>query len=128
MFGAAVTLIALSLAPSIGSAHGTHEYGSRGAVTHSAPPADGVQANKAAEIIHAELTSVSSGHTHAHLIPGCTGHCCCGAPCTACCAVAVTAVAHPSPPTGHALVRLPDSNALWALHPDGLRRPPRFFA
>jgi hypothetical protein len=119
LLGAAMILIALSLAPSVASAHAGHDHG-------SAPVASDTQPSKG--VSHTEAASTSIANFDAHLPRGCTGQCCSSAPCTACCAVAAATVSQPSPPLGHVIMGLRNPDRLWQLHPDGLRRPPRFFA
>ena len=123
LLGAAMVLIALSLAPSVASAHAGHDHGNG-----SVPVASDPQPAKGAAGPRLELASASTSQVDARLPSGCAGQCCSSAPCTACCAVAAVTVCEPIPPLGRVVVGLRDPDRLWQLHPDGLRRPPRFFA
>ena len=127
LIGAAFVLIALSLAPSIAVAHAGHDHGGRTALTHAAP-GDHARSSNDAAATHMEFASAAISDFQTRVLLDCAGQCCCGVPCTACCAVAVPAVFEPSPPLGRAPIPLWNRSLVWQLHPDGLRRPPRSLA
>jgi hypothetical protein len=108
--GAAAVMVVLLLAPSVASAHAGHHPAPVPVAHHVTPPENDVP----------EQAAPSNS--------GCPGSCCAGTPCTACCAVAVSDLAASIPPSLSSALTLPDSNTSDSLDPDGLRRPPRFFA
>lgn len=130
ILGAAVILIALIIAPSMASAHvvqGGHAGSMPTApqVASDTKPAPDQAALKASP---AELRSTTESHSPSST-SGCQGRTCCsGAPCTACCAVAVPEVPASTPPTASVALILPGESVGASIHPTGLRRPPRFFA
>src|ERR1700682_4956928 len=109
ILGAAIVLIALMAAPSAVLAHAGH--------THTAPAAhpvtsqsnDVASVQTTAKVSPAELRTGAGSHSPTSNRPGChDGDCCSGAPCTACCAVAVPGGVATEPPTSSAPLMVPD--------------------
>jgi hypothetical protein len=127
--GAAAVMVALLLAPSVASAHAGHHPAPGPVAHHVTPPENDVPEQAAPKASTQYLMSVAASHSPASDNSGChRGNCCVGAPCTACCAVVVPDFAPSIPPALSSALTLPDSSTSDSLDPDGLRRPPRFFA
>jgi hypothetical protein len=136
ILGAAIVLIGFSIAPSAALAHPGHAHAGpaptalqlssdakdapRQATRKASPPEKALPAQlKTSPGLHSRLSDTSGCHDRI---------CCSGAPCAACCAVAIPELAASMPPTASAALTIPDDPARGSLDPDGLRRPPRFLA
>jgi hypothetical protein len=129
ILGVAIVLIALLAAPSAVLAHAGHAHAA--AVTHrvTSDSSDIASVAATAKASPAALKTGTGWHSPSSDKSGCHGGCCCsGAPCTACCTLTVPCGVATEPPTSSAALILPDSRLNHSLDPDGLRRPPRFFA
>jgi hypothetical protein len=128
ILAAVIVMIALALAPSVAFAHAGHHSGAGPVAHHDSQPAQATEqgAPKAATQY---LLSVPASHSPSTDNTGChRGSCCAGGPCTACCAVAVPDLVVSMPPAMSSALMVPNSSTSDSLDPDGLRRPPRFFA
>jgi hypothetical protein len=129
LVGAAAVMVVLLLAPSAASAHAGHHPAPGPVAQHVTPPAKDIPEQAAPKASPRYLMSVAASHSRSSDNSICPqGSCCADAPCTACCAVAVPDLAASIPPSLSSALILPDSNTRDSLDPDGLRRPPRFFA
>jgi hypothetical protein len=127
--GAATVMVVLLLAPSVASAHAGHHPAPGPVAHHVTPPENDVPEKAAPKAAPQYWVSVAASPSRSSGNSGCPqGNCCAGTPCTACCAVAVPDLAASIPPSLSSALILPDSNTRDSLDPDGLRRPPRFFA
>ena len=128
ILGVAIVLIALLAAPSAVLAHAGHAHAA--AVTHpvTSDSSDIASVAATAKASPAALKTGTGWHSPSSDRSGCHGCCCSGAPCTACCTLTVPGGVATEPPTSSAALMLPDSRLNHSLDPDGLRRPPRFFA
>jgi hypothetical protein len=129
ILGAAIVLIALLAAPTVVSAHTGHIHAVPANHAVTSESSDAVSVQTIAKVSPAELRNSTGSHSPSSGGSGCHGEgCCSGTPCTACCAVTVPSGAATEPPTSSAPLIHSDSRANGGLDPDGLRRPPRFFA
>jgi hypothetical protein len=126
--GAAAVMVVLLLAPSVASAHAGHHPAPVPVAHHVTPPENDVPEQAAPKAAPQFSMSVAASRSPSSSNSGCPGSCCAGTPCTACCGVAVPDLATSIPPSLSSALTLPDSNTSDSLDPDGLRRPPRFFA
>jgi hypothetical protein len=127
--GAATVMVVLLLAPSVASAHAGHHPAPGPVAQQITEPAEDIPAQAAPKASPRYLMSVAASHSPSSDNFRChQGNCCAGAPCTACCAVAVPDFAPSIPPALSSALTPPDSSTSDSLDPDGLRRPPRFFA
>jgi hypothetical protein len=133
ILAAAIVLIGFPIAPSAALAHAGHSHAGLVPVAHQANPdaKEGAgqvtrKASPTEKALPAELTTSPAPHSRLSDASGCHDRiCCAGAPCAACCAVAVPELAASMPPTASAALAIPDDPARGSLDPDGLRRPPR---
>jgi hypothetical protein len=128
ILGAAILLIALSFMSSTAKAHAGHAHGSQPAASTShhvdGGDASGQIADKSDQ---AELTEANASDSP--ITPaGCNGGCCTGAACAACVAIAFVESPVFSPPILASSIVLLDARPSSSVSPDGLRKPPKFFA
>jgi hypothetical protein len=141
ILGAAIVLIGFIIAPSAALAHAGHAHAGPAPAAHQAtahqtsPDAKDVpgqatrKASPTEKALPADLKASPGLHSASSHASGCRDRICCsGAPCAACCAVAIPELAASMPPTASAVLTIPDDPARDSLDPDGLRRPPRFLA
>ena len=128
IFGAAILLIALSFMPSVAKAHDGHAHGSQPAASspHNLDGGDasGQIANKSEQ---AEMSQAKASDNPT-MPAGCNGGCCTGAACAACVAIAFVESPILSPPVSASSIVLLDARPSSSVAPDGLRKPPKFFA
>jgi hypothetical protein len=129
VFGAVIVLIALTLAPSIALAHPAHGYAGHVSHHHEVHPQATDAALQTGTTSRAELKLADALRPQSSDVAGCQSRgCCSGAPCPICSAAAIPDLYEIAPPHLSAILIFLNSQPDGPPAPDGLRRPPRFFA
>ena len=124
ILGAAIIMVAVSLAPSVAEAHAAHNMIPEASVASPAKE----HAKSASPISSQELWAATASDNTGSLPVSHSGKCCSKTSCTPCCAIDMSADRDLLPAQTPLRTRMPDSVDKDGIRPQALRKPPRSFA